>query len=129
MCFEILGFDILLDSDFNPFLLEVNHSPSFEISSPLDKKIKTTVIKDALMILNLNTYDKEIFEYKNKNDILQRSVYRKSFQDRIKNFGLEKNNLHAERDDFEERNSGGFVKIFPKYEEYYNLMITSAKNI
>jgi tubulin polyglutamylase TTLL6/13 len=36
MCFEILGFDIMLDSDLNPYLIEVNHTPSFTADTPLD---------------------------------------------------------------------------------------------
>jgi len=28
MCFQLLGFDIMIDSKLEPFLLEVNHSPS-----------------------------------------------------------------------------------------------------
>ena len=36
MCFEILGFDIMLDSDLNSSLIEVNHAPSFATDSPLD---------------------------------------------------------------------------------------------
>lgn len=36
MCFQILGFDILLDSKAQPYLLEVNHTPSFMTDTPLD---------------------------------------------------------------------------------------------
>lgn len=44
MIFEILGFDILLDYKCRPWLLEVNGSPSFTTDTPLDKKIKKTLI-------------------------------------------------------------------------------------
>ena len=29
MCFEILGFDIMVKNDLSPMLIEVNHAPSF----------------------------------------------------------------------------------------------------
>jgi len=48
MCFEILGYDIILDIDGKPWLLEVNHAPSFTTDSPLDSAIKKDVIRDAL---------------------------------------------------------------------------------
>ena len=56
-CFEILGFDILLDRHLNPWLLEVNRSPSFGTDAQLDLDIKTGVIKDALNIISLKLVD------------------------------------------------------------------------
>lgn len=53
MCFEILGFDIIFDSNYKPYLLEVNHAPSFATESPFDEKIKTRVLSDTLKILYL----------------------------------------------------------------------------
>jgi D-alanine-D-alanine ligase-like ATP-grasp enzyme len=52
MCFQILGFDILIDKAFKPYLLEVNCSPSFGTDSSLDYKIKKNVVADAFRLLN-----------------------------------------------------------------------------
>ena len=35
MCFEVLGFDILLDKACQPYLLEVNHTPSFNCDNQI----------------------------------------------------------------------------------------------
>lgn len=58
MCFEVLGFDIFLDEALKPWILEVNHDPSFETDAPLDFKIKKQLIADTLKLLNLNYYTK-----------------------------------------------------------------------
>lgn len=39
-CFEMLGFDVMIDTDLKPWLLEVNLSPSLACDSPIDLKIK-----------------------------------------------------------------------------------------
>ena len=54
MCFHILGFDIIIDDNLKPWLLEVNQSPSLEIDTPLDLEIKKNLITDTLRLINLN---------------------------------------------------------------------------
>ena len=53
MCFHLLGFDIMLDQKCNPYLLEVNHSPSLSTDSPIDSKIKNGLIRDTIQMLAL----------------------------------------------------------------------------
>ena len=36
-CFEIYGFDVIIDQNMKPWLLEVNVAPSLSSSSPFDK--------------------------------------------------------------------------------------------
>lgn len=52
MCFQILGFDIMIDRKFKPWLIEVNQSPSFATDSPLDYKTKKAVLTDTFTMLN-----------------------------------------------------------------------------
>ncbi len=48
--FEIFGYDFILDSDMNPYLLEVNTNPGLEESSALIKEIVPRMIDDALRL-------------------------------------------------------------------------------
>jgi tubulin polyglutamylase TTLL6/13 len=57
-CFEILGYDILIDKRLKPYVLEVNHSPSFTTDSKLDREIKDALIYDTIMLLNIGATDK-----------------------------------------------------------------------
>ena len=54
MCFQILGFDIMIDRKFKPWLIEVNQSPSFKTESALDYDVKKAVLRDAFSLLNIN---------------------------------------------------------------------------
>lgn len=52
-CFEIYGFDVLVDSVMKPWLLEVNICPSLSSGSPMDKRIKTKLVADTLTLVGL----------------------------------------------------------------------------
>ena len=48
----MLGFDVMIDENFKPWLIEVNQSPSFATDSPLDYKTKKAVLTDTFNMLN-----------------------------------------------------------------------------
>lgn len=51
-CFELLGFDIMLDANLKPWLLEVNSSPALAVDSEIDARVKTLLINDIVDLLN-----------------------------------------------------------------------------
>ena len=61
-CFEIFGYDFILDQYYEPFLLEVNTNPGLEESSPLIKMLVPRMIDDAFRL----TIDR-VFERDDKN--------------------------------------------------------------
>lgn len=44
----------MLNNKGEPFVLEVNHTPSFTTDTPLDHKIKFSLIRDTLKLMNVN---------------------------------------------------------------------------
>ncbi|XP_052057768.1 tubulin polyglutamylase TTLL5-like isoform X16 [Mytilus californianus] len=56
-CFELYGFDVLVDDNMKPWVLEVNLSPSLACDSPLDSKIKTNMISDLLSMSGIVCHD------------------------------------------------------------------------
>lgn len=59
MCFEVLGFDVILDHKLKPYVLEVNALASFGTDSALDKDIKFNLMKDTFTLLNLSVKRKK----------------------------------------------------------------------
>ncbi|KAK2508324.1 hypothetical protein MC885_013189 [Smutsia gigantea] len=71
-CFEILGFDILPDHKLKPWLLEVNHSPSFTTDSHLDQEVKDALLCDAMTLVNLRGCDKRKVMEEDKRRVKER---------------------------------------------------------
>ncbi len=57
-CFELFGFDVLLDEELKPWLMEVNLSPSLACESPLDHQIKSNLIADLLTLVGVRQFDR-----------------------------------------------------------------------
>ena len=59
-CFELFGFDILIDSNLEPWLLEVNLTPALSCDSPLDQKIKSNAVADLFSLSGVQTLEARI---------------------------------------------------------------------
>jgi len=51
-CFEILGFDVMMDHAMKPWLIEVNHTPSFRTDTPFDMALKHGVISSTFKMVS-----------------------------------------------------------------------------
>ena len=59
-CFEIFGFDFLLDKSETPWLLEVNINPCLETSSPLLEKLIPRMLDDAFKLTLDHWYSNQV---------------------------------------------------------------------
>ncbi|KAF3816818.1 hypothetical protein GH733_014166 [Mirounga leonina] len=122
-CFEILGFDILLDHKLKPWLLEVNHSPSFSTDSWLDKEVKDSLLYDTLVLINLGNCDKKkvLEEERQRGRFRQQCRSRETRMEEVKGFQA----VQLEKTEkYEKENRGGFRLIYPtlnseKYDKFF----------
>jgi len=52
-CFELLGYDVIIDEGLKPWLLEVNTSPALAVECAADKQVKEPLISDLLDLVAL----------------------------------------------------------------------------
>ena len=123
MCFELLGFDVILDRNLKPWLLEVNHSPSFTTDSPLDYKIKYRLIKETMQMLNLNVSRRKA------NTKVKKARYfsvQKTMNPESKISDVQN---ESQKDSWESSNRGGFKALMlpENAEKLTNFMQTAKK--
>ncbi|CDW79462.1 tubulin-tyrosine ligase family protein [Stylonychia lemnae] len=120
MCFEVLGFDIILDHKLRPYVLEVNHAASFATDSPLDKKIKLDLMKDTFSMLNLSTKRKKQLKKEKAENFNRRQMGEKGPSKIEKD--LIRKKKQAERDQFDMNHLGNYKLVYPvkaqKFEQY-----------
>ena len=115
--FELYGFDILIDSKFNTWLMEINVGPSMKCGSQLDLMIKTNLISDIINIIGVKFYEHhekdELYTLDKRDEKIKININRKinkfnlgGLKAEIFN-GFDKNNLIFKGHEF---NNEYFVK-------------------
>nr|XP_040032835.1 tubulin polyglutamylase ttll6 isoform X1 [Gasterosteus aculeatus aculeatus] len=123
-CFEILGFDVLLDHRLRPWVLEVNHSPSFTTDSPLDREVKDALLYDTLVLINLDACDRRKItkeERRRVKDRLQQNSTREARSEELRQCQAA---TLEQMERYEAKHLGGFRRIYPreggeKYDKYF----------
>lgn len=47
---EFIGYDFMIDTDFQPWLIEINSSPSMEYSTSITKELVQNVLEDVIKV-------------------------------------------------------------------------------
>jgi len=121
-CFEILGFDVLLDENAKPFLLEVNHAPSFGTDSPLDYKIKGELIRDTIQMLGLSLRRKKQYKHRIAVQTEKRIKTGKSQKLPAEVKEAKRREFEALRDKHESVYCGQYERIECESEEYLEML-------
>merc|ERR1719198_33806 len=58
-CFELFGYDVLIDDQLNAHLIEVNSSPALTRHNELDYDVKHAVVADTIHLAAGPSFDRE----------------------------------------------------------------------
>ncbi|MFT7817391.1 tubulin polyglutamylase TTLL5 [Arapaima gigas] len=142
-CFELYGFDVLIDCNLKPWLLEVNLSPSLACDAPLDLKIKASMISDMFSLVGFVCQDPLLRQTRSGRTVLDPSskfqLYKAQHQRPVSASDADpsggKENLEGKEGDStlgltaeemkvlrrikeEHERRGGFIRIFPTPESW-----------
>lgn len=112
-CFEILGFDILLDRKMRPIVLEVNHSPSFTTDSQLDRELKDNLVLDTLGLLNFSASDRKRCQEEERKRVQDRLLKTKSRDSRKQELDELLETTTQQMIKFELEHCAGYTRIYP----------------
>lgn len=130
-CFELFGFDLMVDKQLRPWLVEVNISPSIASGSPLDQRIKGNLMTDLFHMVGVRPADTKRLAASSTQGVgirhlrtraRPRSAVSSLPTNRMNVFDLDKRGAAAltapaaevireAEDEYARR--GGFVRVFP----------------
>ncbi|XP_052279825.1 tubulin polyglutamylase ttll6-like isoform X6 [Dreissena polymorpha] len=124
-CFEILGFDVMLDRKLRPYVLEVNHSPSFTTDSDLDREIKSALIFDTLQLCNFGACDRRKCIEEERRRIKDRLLGKSTKKETREELDLAQQQYLETLEKYENNHLGNFRRIYPapgseKYDKFFN---------
>ena len=122
MCFQVLGFDIMIDSKFKPWLIEVNQSPSFKTDSPLDYRVKKAVLTDTFRLLNVSWEKRKQIIKEQKSNMKARILTGKQAKIDPEDKAKIREEKINERFEYEKKRKGKFELICPWPNEVRNKM-------
>lgn len=70
-CFELFGYDFILDEDFNMYLIEVNTNPCIEESSNLLKTLLPRMLEDMFKLTVDVVFPKSAIRKRKEKKLLQ----------------------------------------------------------
>lgn len=107
----------MLDDNLYPYLIEVNHAPSFATESGLDLRLKTKLLQDSFRLLNMSVSKKAKFK-KERNKINQNRMVtgRKEVVSQEER-DHKRRVFNITRHNFEVSNLGDFELIYPLVDE------------
>jgi len=113
-CFELFGFDVLIDSKLKPWLLEVNVLPSLSSSSKLDKYIKTKLLCDTMHIIGLRLTDmRKVSDFSTSSRYRGRNIA--TVSQKLQTGQLDKEDIQLLREIFgQQERRGDFELAFPR---------------
>ncbi|XP_046677752.1 tubulin polyglutamylase ttll6-like isoform X1 [Homalodisca vitripennis] len=130
-CFEILGFDIILDYKLKPHLLEVNHSPSYHTDAELDRDVKESLLKDTFTILNLTRCDRKRVMEEDRQRVRERLMQAIVTKPQMPDMNDTASTLDAltSQIKWEESHLGNYRQIYPSdRDSKYQLFFTQTQS-
>ncbi len=131
--FELYGFDVIIDGNFNPWLLEINLNPSLNCDTELDLKIKSDLMTDIYNIIGLIPIERSQKLSKNEkknntnneNDTNNKDI--NNYDNEIFNKNKNNNNNENEEEEYN-NNNNKFINFFEKNPKILHDELIKLKN-